>query len=236
MGENEKKITMQDNKDKIFKELRTKESELEAKDNVAKELKEANDKMMENMAAMMKQMEEMQKSIQAPQVQTVGVIKERPARKSIKLMNLSLGQCYLIDGILNVRFDKPFDKAGVTEGVFENFYNRFKPWFESLDVIILDEEIAEEFGMLDLYKKHGISEKLMENTIKLNKDMMMERLAGMIPKLQMLFVKYFATQLNNGSEYTSDAGKHYALEDHFRTNFALEITIRDIAEELKHVK
>ena len=236
MGENEKKLTMQDNKDKIFKELRTKESELEAKDNLAKELKEANDKMMENMVAMMKQMEEMQKSIQAPQVQTVGVIKERPARKSIKLMNLSLGQCYLIDGILNVRFDKPFDKAGVTEGVFENFYNRFKPWFESLDVIILDEEIAEEFGMLDLYKKHGISEKLMENTIKLNKDMMMERLAGMIPKLQMLFVKYFATQLNNGSEYTADAGKHYALEDHFRTNFALEITIRDIAEELKHVK
>lgn len=214
------KITKGSKKDEIFEAYENSE-------------KEKND-MMSNMKKMMEQMESMREEMKAQSNQPVTITQEKARVKSIKLMSLSIGQCYLVDGALSARFNKAFDQVPLRETVFQDFFYRFRDWFEDLEIIILDDEVAEEYGMKQLYDKHGISETFMKDIIKIeNTDVMISKISSMTPKLQLVFVKYFASEAAKNSEYTKDSNKHYALQDFIHDKFKFEINIKEISEQIK---
>lgn len=214
------KITPQDKKEDILKAYKDSEKEKST--------------MMSQMELMMQQMNEMKEQMENQSKATV-VKLEQPSTKvkSIKMMSLSIGQCYLVDGILNARFEKAFDQVPLRETVFQDFYYRFKPWFDDLEIIILDDDIAEEYGMKPIYDKHGISETFMANLIKMDSGAMIEHLSTMIPKLQMVFVKYFAGEVANENPDALNSTKHYALQEFVMTKFGFEVDIKKISEEIK---
>lgn len=199
--------------------------------NEIEELKKEKEAMFLQMQEMMNQMKQMQEEIKnAKNVPVLEVKKEKV--RSVKLMSLSLGYCHLVDGVLNARFDKMFDVVPIRETIFQDFFYRFKKWFEDMEIVILDDEFAEEYGMKFIYEKHGVTENFMDELISMNAQNMIENLSTKIPQHQMVFVKYFATQVAKEVEGAMDVGKHYALEKYVKEKFGFEVSIKELAEEI----
>lgn len=211
-------------KEKLNSEISQVKKEKEELDNTVLQMKQ----MMEQMQKQMMQMQE-----QNTQPQNVVVQQESNKPRSVRLMSLSMGMCYLVDGRFSMKFNKPFDKIPLRETVFEDFFYKYKTWFDELEIIILDDDIAEEYGMKTYYDQYGISESSFHEAMGGSVQNMIAYVDALPPKLQMTFVKEFAAQVKEGSEFVSDITKHYALEDYIKEKFGFSFTIKEVVEQLK---
>ena len=197
-----------------------------------KELKSTIDDMKILLESVQSQLQELKESNQI----NVNVNQDPYKIKKIKLMNLSMGQCHLVNERFSMKFNKPFDQIPIRETVFDDFYYRFKQWFDDLDIIILDDEIAEQYGMKFYYEKYGLSENSFLNAMNSDSENMMGFVKNLPAKMQMTFVVEFARQLNADNKKVDSTQKQIALERYIKEKFGFDVRIVDIAEQYRNFK
>ena len=195
-----------------------------------KELENQNKELEEKLGSMASILEELKGQINTMN-QPVAV--EAPKVKSIKLMSLSMGQCYLSDDRFSMKFEKAFDQIPIRETVFEDFFYKFKKWFDEMEVIILDDEVAEEYGMKFYYDQYGLSETAFKEAMEKDDDQMMAFVKNLPHKMQMTFIVEFAREMNRGNEHVDSSHKQNVIEKYVRETFGFELDLQEVAQQYK---
>lgn len=146
-------------------------------------------------------------------------VKDINSNKMIKIMHMSPGSAVFEKGRINVKFEKLFDERRIKFEILDEMYYAFKSWFDNFEIVILDKEVREHFGIEYLFKEHGADKIRFHEILKFNNIEMLKEVDKFSKVVAWAFLKFFLEEYINGNSECMKDNKFNEVQNYYESKY-----------------
>lgn len=153
------------------------------------------------------------------EITTIETAKIIPPERMVRIMHMSFGGATFKKGRINVRFDKLFDERRIRFEILDEMFYTYGAWFNDFEIVILDKDVREYYGLEYSFKEHGADKEKFYNLLSLSCHEMLVEIEKFNKSLAFAFLKFYLQEYINGNTQTITENKFNAVEGFFKNKY-----------------
>lgn len=156
--------------------------------------------------------------------------------KTVWIQHMGLGSASFKRGRVSVVFTKLFDRRRIKWDILDEMFYEFREWFDNFEIVILDQEVREFYGIEQDYQERGCDEikfkKLLESN---NNSHIIDELRKLRFIPAMSFLKYYLDEYTKGTANCFTNNKFKELSEYYLSEYSINLTetLNEINVEIK---
>lgn len=155
--------------------------------------------------------------------------------KMVKIMHIAPGGATFDKGRVRVTFNKLFDEQKIKFDILDEMYYSFREWFNNFEIVILDKEVREYYGIEYEYEENGADKDKFISTLKLNSSDMIRVIDRFASIPAVAFLKYFLDEYIIGNTDCFSDNKFNEISAFYKRKYGIN-DLHQIISELTDTK
>lgn len=152
--------------------------------------------------------------------------------KMVAIQHMGIGNASFHRGRVRVNFEKLFDVRKIQWSILDEMYYEFQRWFEEFEIVILDKEVREYYGLEGIFKEEGADEKVFNKLLDMNNDNMLNKVNKFPFMLSMSFLKFYCLENMRGNQKAFVDNRYQIIQDFYAKKYSIP-NLNEIINELR---
>jgi len=188
---------------------------------VEKALNIVNESNQQKVKELEQQLQTKNHELREKETQEGNMVRAISPDKMVEIMHMGPGSASFNRGRVNVKFNKLFDQRRLKFDILDEMFYAFESWFHNFEIIILDQEVREYFGIEYNFKDHGADKDKFHKMLKIDNAEMLKELTNFSPVVTWAYLVFFLEEYVKGNADTMKDNKFNDIQQYYSSKYSI---------------